>query len=77
MQSHNQGGYIIKKYSKYVGLDTHKDTIAVAVADYGGITKTGNAHVRRVLTEAAWCYRFPARKTVHLQRRAEKTSKQV
>ncbi len=29
----------------------------------GGITKTGNGHVRRVLVEAAWCYRFPARKT--------------
>jgi transposase len=27
----------------------------------GGITKTGNAHARRVLTEAAWSYRFPAR----------------
>ena len=25
-----------------------------------GITKTGNAHVRRVLVEAAWSYRFPA-----------------
>jgi len=23
----------------------------------GGITKTGNAHLRRVLVEAAWCYR--------------------
>ena len=23
----------------------------------GGITKTGNAHIRRVLLEAAWCYR--------------------
>ena len=29
----------------------------------GGITKTGNGHVRRVLVEAAWNYRFPARKT--------------
>jgi len=27
----------------------------------GGITKTGNNEVRRVLTQAAWCYRFPAR----------------
>jgi transposase len=27
----------------------------------GGITKTGNGEVRRVLTQAAWCYRFPAR----------------
>jgi len=43
----------------------------------GGITKTGNGHVRRVLTESAWCYRFQARKTAHLQRRAEKTSEEV
>ena len=27
----------------------------------GGITKTGNGHVRRTLIEAAWAYRFPAR----------------
>jgi len=40
----------------------------------GGITKTGNGHVRRVLIESGWCYRFPARKTAHLQRRAEKCS---
>ena len=25
----------------------------------GRITKTGNAHVRRILTEAAWAYRYP------------------
>jgi len=31
----------------------------------GGITKTGNSHVRRVLVEASWCYRLPARKTAH------------
>ncbi len=43
----------------------------------GGITKTGNGHVRRVLVEAAWCYRFAARKTAHLQRRAERTSEEV
>ncbi len=43
----------------------------------GGITKTGNGHVRRVLVEAAWGYRFPARKTAHLQRRAEQTSEAV
>ncbi len=39
----------------------------------GGITKTGNGHVRRVLIEAAWTYRHPARKTAVLQRRAERT----
>jgi transposase len=43
----------------------------------GSITKTGNGHVRRVLVEAAWCYRFPARKTAVLQRRAERTSDAV
>ena len=36
----------------------------------GGITRTGNGHVRRVLVEAAWSYRFAARKTAHLQRKA-------
>lgn len=36
----------------------------------GAITKTGNGHVRRVLVEAAWSYRFPARKTAHLRRKA-------
>lgn len=43
----------------------------------GGITKIGNGHVLRVLVEAAWCYRFPARKTAVLERRAEKTSGEV
>jgi transposase len=43
----------------------------------GGITKSGNGHVRRVLVEAGWHYRFPARKTAFLQRRAEKTSEEV
>jgi transposase len=31
----------------------------------GGITKTGNYEVRRVLIQAAWCYRWPARVTPH------------
>jgi transposase len=35
----------------------------------GPITKTGNGHVRRVLTEAAWAYRHPARRTAHLRQR--------
>jgi transposase len=43
----------------------------------GGITKTGNGHARRVLIEASWCYRLPARKTAHLRRRAEKASETV
>jgi len=37
----------------------------------GAITKCGNAHVRRVLIEAAWTYRFPARLARELQIRQE------
>lgn len=43
----------------------------------GSITKTGNSHVRRVLVEAAWTYRHPARKTKELQRRAERTPEAI
>ncbi|MEA2120399.1 IS110 family transposase [Halovibrio sp. HP20-50] len=43
----------------------------------GGITKTGNGHVRRVLVEAAWSYRFPARKTRIIEKRAEQTTPTV
>ena len=37
----------------------------------GEITKTGNGHARRVLVEAAWNYRFPARISRILQVRQE------
>lgn len=37
----------------------------------GSITKTGNAHARRLLTEAAWSYRFKPRIGYRAQRRAE------
>lgn len=36
----------------------------------GSITKTGNAHARRLLTEAAWNYRFPARMSKALRERS-------
>jgi transposase len=38
----------------------------------GGITKTGNAHARRALSEGAWAYRYPAKVSRHLQLRLEK-----
>lgn len=50
------------------GLSTHR---------VGAITKTGNAHVRRVLVEAAWAYRHPARRTAHLRRRLEGQPEEV
>lgn len=37
----------------------------------GGITKTGNGHVRRILIEAAWCYRYPAKVSREMQLRQD------
>lgn len=46
----------------------------------GKITRTGNRHARRMLVESAWCYRFPARKTMHMKRKqadASTSAKQI
>jgi len=43
----------------------------------GGITKTGNGYIRRLLTEAAWTYRHMARKSACVQRRAEQTPEPI
>jgi len=43
----------------------------------GAITKTGNGHVRRVLVEAAWAYRHPARRTALLRKRLEGQPEEV
>ena len=48
--------------SEYSTGNTHRQ---------GHITKTGNSHARRMLIEAAWNYRFPARISRHLQLRLE------
>jgi len=40
----------------------------------GAITLTGNGHARRMLVECAWSYRFPARQTMHLKRKAKMAS---
>ncbi len=40
----------------------------------GAITLTGNGHARRTLVESAWSYRFPARQTAHLKRKAANAS---
>ena len=36
----------------------------------GKITRTGNSHVRRLLVESGWTYRFMARQTAHIKRKA-------
>jgi transposase len=43
----------------------------------GAITKCGNAHIRRVLIEAAWAYRHPARLSRELQVRQQGQPKVV
>jgi transposase len=54
----------------YLGLVPSEYSSGDRVAR-GSITKTGNAHARRLLTEAAWNYRFQPRIGYRAQRRAE------
>ena len=66
----------LKRFAKasqlmaYVGL-VPSEYSSGAKTRRGSITKTGNSHVRRVLVEAGWTYRYNARKTAKIQRRAE------
>lgn len=43
----------------------------------GGITKTGNTHVRKALIESAQAYRLPARKSATIRRRQKDQPEQV
>jgi transposase len=52
----------------YLGLVPSEHSSADRIRR-GSITKTGNAHARRLLTEAAWNYRFPARLSTTLRQR--------
>lgn len=49
-----------RQLAAYVGLVPSEHSSG-ATTRRGGITKTGNTHARRVLVEAAWAYRMPAR----------------
>ena len=40
----------------------------------GGITRAGNSYARSILVECAWSYRFPARRTMHMKRKAKNCS---
>lgn len=54
----------------YLGLVPSERSSGERVAR-GSITKTGNAHARRLLTEAAWNYRFSPRVGPQAQQRAK------
>jgi len=43
----------------------------------GAITCAGNGHARRMLVESAWSYRFPARQSPHLVRKAKNASREA
>ena len=61
------------QFMAYLGL-TPSEYSSGPKRSTGGITKTGNSTVRRLLAESAWTYRFPARETRHLQKKAEDAS---
>lgn len=59
-----------RQLMSYLGLVPSEHSSGERV-QRGSITKTGNAHARRLLTEASWNYRFKPRVGYQAQRRAE------
>jgi transposase len=59
-----------RKLMSYLGLTPSERTTSKKPRR-GGITKTGNAHVRRVLVEAAWCQRVRPTVSRILKKRRE------
>jgi transposase len=62
-----------KQLMAYLGLVPSEHSTG-ARRRQGAITLTGNGHARRMLVECAWSYRFPARQTMHLKRKAKAAS---
>jgi transposase len=60
----------------YLGLVPSEHSSGASVRR-GGLTKAGNSAARRLLIEAAWCYRFPARVSRELLLRQEEQPKPI
>jgi transposase len=60
----------------YLGLVPSEQSCGASVTR-GGITKAGNSAPRRLLIEAAWTYRFPARLSRELLLRQESQPKPI
>jgi transposase len=60
----------------YLGLVPSEHSSGASVRR-GGLTKAGNGAARRLLIEAAWCYRFPARVSRELLLRQEGLPKAI
>src|SRR5215831_15284406 len=60
----------------YLGLVPSEHSSGASIKR-GGLTKAGNSTARRLLIEAAWCYRFPARISRELLLRQEELPKAI
>ena len=65
-----------KELMAYLGLVPSEYSSGNSV-HRGAITRTGNGHVRRVLIEAAWTYKAPARKSLPILKRQKGLSKSI
>src|SRR5512146_2663460 len=64
------------KLMGYLGLVPSEHSSGEA-RQQGRITRAGNAYARRILAEAAWAYRFRARKSAAIQARSRGVSGEV
>lgn len=64
------------KLMGYLGLAPSEDSSGDRRRQ-GSITKAGNKHIRRLLTEAAWNCRHKPKSTIHLRKRQEGVSQEV
>jgi transposase len=65
-----------RRLMAYLGLVPSEHSSGTSVKR-GGLTKAGNSAARRLLIEAAWCYRFPARISRELLLRQETQPKPI
>jgi len=65
-----------RQFMAYLGLVPSEHSSGASVKR-GGITKAGNSAARRLLIEAAWSYRFPARISRELLLRQENQPKPI
>jgi transposase len=65
-----------RRLMAYLGLVPCEHSSGASVRR-GGITKAGNSAARRLLIEAAWCYRFPARVSRELLLRQEEPPRPI
>jgi transposase len=65
-----------KQLMGYSGMVSSENSTGTSVRR-GAITKTGNAHVRRILGEAAWAYQYRPAMSPELKKRQEGLSEDV